>query len=85
MASCNLSYSGSTGVLEASASVSEVTRTGTRRRIRLFVFVKPIDYSGGRQFGFSANLNGSESYSNGATIDGSGYTIFNDEFYVDLP
>lgn len=85
MASCNLSYDGSTGVLQASASVSEVTRTGTQRKVRLSVFVKPIDYSGARTFGFSVNLNGDESYTNGSSIDGGGYTIYNDEFYVNLP
>ena len=85
MASCNLSYGGSTGVLQASASVSEVTRTGTQRKVRLSVFVKPIDYSGARTFGFSVNLNGDESYTNGSSIDGGGYTIYNDEFYVNLP
>lgn len=85
MASCNLSYGGSTGVLQASASVSEVTRTGTQRKVRLSVFVKPIDYSGARTFGFNVNLNGAESYTNGSSIDGGGYTIYNDEFYVNLP
>lgn len=85
MASCSISQSGSTTVLQASASVSEVTRTGTQRKVRLTVFVKPLDYGGARSFGFDVTLNGERSVASGATLDSSGCTIFNKEFYVELP
>ena len=85
MASCSITQSGATTVLQASASVSEVTRTGTRRKCRLTVFVQPIDYGGARQFGFEAILNGDRSAGDGTSIDSGGYTIYNNEFYVDLP
>ena len=85
MASCNLSYSGATGVLQASASVSEVTTTGTQRKLHLSVFIEPIDYSGARTFGYNITMNGSQSGEGSLSIDGDGYTIYDSDFYVSLP
>lgn len=85
MASTNFSYSGSTGVLEASASISEVTTTGTSRTLRLRVFVQPIDYSGARTFGWNASCGDQSSSGNGSSIDGSGKTIFDKNITVNVP
>lgn len=85
MASHNLSYSGSTGVLEASATVSEQTTTGTTRVLYLNVFVKPIDYSGARTFGYNASGCGESQSENNKSIDGSGYTIFSKAITVNVP
>lgn len=85
MASHNLSYSGSTGVLQATATVSEKTTTGTTRTLYLNVFVKPIDYTGARTFGYSASACGQSQSGNSLSIDGSGYTIFSKEITVSVP
>ena len=46
MASCNLSYDGHTGVINADAYVYELTTSGTTRRVRLVLEVYAVDYSG---------------------------------------
>lgn len=85
MASCNLSYSGSTGVLEASASVTEKTTTGTSRTLRLKIYVHPIDYGGARSFGWNASCQGQNSSGNGAALDSSGIYIFDKDITVSVP
>lgn len=85
MASTNLSYNGSTGVLEASASVYEITTTGTSRKIHLSLFIKPIDYGGARTFGWEASGGGEYSSGNNSVLDGSGRTIFDEDITVSVP
>lgn len=85
MASHNLSYSGSTSVLEASASVTEKTTTGTSRTLHLSIFVKPIDYSGARTFGYSVSCAGVSSSGSNQSLDGSGMTIFDKDITVSVP
>lgn len=85
MASHNLSYSGSTSVLEASATVTEKTTTGTTRTIHISLFVRPIDYSGDRSFGFSASCGDQSSSGNSQVLNGSGYTIFDKDITVNVP
>lgn len=85
MASHNLSYSGSTSVLEASASVTEKTTTGTTRTLHLTIFVKPIDYSGARSFGYNVTCAGQNSYASSVSLDGSGMTIFSKDITVNVP
>lgn len=85
MAGHNLSFSGSTGVLEANARISEVTTTGTRRKLHLYVYVKPVDYSGARTFGYDVYMGDSHSGEGNKSLDGGGYTIYDSDFYVDLP
>lgn len=83
MPSHNLSTSGSTKVLEASASVSQESSSGNYRRIHLTLNVRAIDYSGARQGSYSvscsdAGINNSSSCS----ISGSDITIFDESFDV---
>lgn len=85
MASHNLSYSGSTSVLEASATVSEKTTTGTSRILYLNVFVRPIDYDGARTFWYSASGCGESDSGDSLSLDGSGYEIFSKEITVNVP
>ena len=53
MASCNLSYSGHTGVINAEAYVYEITTSGTTRTVQVVLDVYAIDYSGARDGGYS--------------------------------
>lgn len=85
MASHNLSYSGSTSVLEASATVTEKTTTGTTRTIHIRLFISPKDYSGDRSFGFNASCGDQSSSGNGQVLNGSGYTIFDKDVTVNVP
>lgn len=85
MASHNLSFSGSTGVLQATATVSEITTTGTTRVLYLNVHVRPVDYTGARTFGYNASGCGESQSGNNLSIDGSGYTIFSKEITVNVP
>ena len=84
MANHNLSYNGSTGVLEASASVLEKTSTGIARTLHLTVFVKPIDYGGARDFSWRINYAGQEIPGGGA-LDGAGMIIFDRDITVNVP
>lgn len=85
MASCNLSCNGSTGVLEASATVTEKTTTGTSRTLHLTIFVRPIDYGGARTFGWNVSCAGQTSSGSQSTIDSSGRTIFDKDITVTVP
>lgn len=89
MAGCNLSYSGHTGVINASASVYELTTSGTTRQVRVILQVYSIDYSGARDGGYrvSCSQSGTDTevptYS-GFAIDGYGQTIFDEVFSVSM-
>lgn len=87
MASCNLSYSGHTGVINADAYVYEQTTSGTSRQVRVVLQVYAIDYSGARDAGYRVSC--SESGTNvevptynGFTMTSSAQTIFDETFYV---
>ena len=87
MASCNLSYSGHTGVLVARAYVTELSSSGSSRYVNLRVTVYAQDYSGARDGGYSVSCsqsgtNVSVPIYNGFTITGSEKEIFNESFYV---
>ena len=89
MASCNLNYSGSTGVINADAYVYEQTTSGTSRRVRVVLQVYSIDYSGARDGGYSvyckqSGTNVSVPVYNGFTISGSAQTIFDKTFSVSV-
>lgn len=89
MASCNLNYSGHTGVINAKAYVYEQTTSGTTRTVRVVLQVYAIDYSGARDGGYSVNC--SESGTNmevptytGFTMTGDAQTIFDQTFSVSI-
>lgn len=89
MAGCNLSYTGHTGVLNASAAVYELSTSGTTREIRLVVQVYAIDYSGNRDGGYSVSCGESGTYVevptySGFTVSGSAQTIFDEIFTVPM-
>ena len=89
MASCNLSYSGHTGVINATASVSEITTSGTTRQVRVKLKVYAIDYSGARDGGYSVSCSDSGTYEevptyNGFTMTGTAQTIFDQTFSVSI-
>ena len=89
MASCNLSYSGHTGVIKANAYVYEQTTSGTTRRVRVILQVYSADYSGDRDGGYSVSCSQSgtnvevPTYS-GFTINGTAQTIFDETFSVSI-
>lgn len=89
MASCNLNYTGHTGVINASASVYEITTSGTTRSVRVKLQVYAIDYSGARDGGYSVSCTQSgtnievPTYS-GFTMTGSAQTIFDQTFSVSI-
>lgn len=89
MASCNLSYSGHTGVINAAAYVYEQTTSGTTRRVRVVLQVYAVDYSGARDGGYSVSCSQSgtnvevPTYS-GFTMTGSAQTIFDETFSVSI-
>lgn len=89
MASCNLNYSGHTGVINAKAYVYEQTTSGTTRRVRVVLQVYAVDYSGARDGGYSVSC--SQSGTNvevptykGFTMTGSAQTIFDETFSVSI-
>lgn len=89
MASCNLSYSGHTGVINADAYVYEQTTSGTTRRVRVILQVYAVDYSGARDGGYSVSCSQSgtdvevPTY-NGFAMTGSAQTIFDETFNVSI-
>ena len=90
MASCNLNYSGHTGVINAEAYVYEITTSGTTRTVQVVLDVYAIDYSGARDGGYSvycreSGTNISVPVYNGFTITGSAQTIFDRTFEVTVP
>lgn len=86
MAWCNLQFSGHTGVLEAVAAVLEVSASGNYRTIQLYVGVKAIDYSGGRQGQYHVSCKEAGiDYKSGCTISGTETSIFNEQFQVYVP
>ena len=89
MAGCNLSYSGHTGVINASASVYEITTSGTTRQVRVVLQVYAIDYSGNRDAGYSVSCDQSGTYVevptySGFVLGGSAQTIFDQTFSVSI-
>lgn len=85
MASCNLSYSGDKGVINASAYITEVTTSGTSRRVRVNLTVYAVDYSGGRDGSYWVECSQSGTdISENTVIDGSEQSIFNEEFTVSV-
>lgn len=89
MAGCNLSYSGHTGVINASAAVYELTTSGTTRQVRVVLQVYAIDYSGNRDGGYSVSCDQSGTYVevptyNGFVMNGSPQTIFDQTFSVSI-
>lgn len=89
MAGCNLSYSGHTGVINASASVYELTTSGTTRQVRVILQVYAIDYSGSRDGGYSVECIQSGTYVevptyHGFAMTGSAQTIFDEVFTVSM-
>ncbi len=89
MAGCNLSYTGHTGVINAAATVYELSTSGTTRQVRLVVQVYAIDYSGARDGGYSVSCGQSGTYVevptyNGFSISGSAQTIFDEIFTVSI-
>ena len=89
MANCNLNYSGHTGVIEASASVQEITTSGTTRTVRVIVQVYAIDYSGSRDGGYSvkcteSGTNVTVSTYSGFVMTASPQTIFDKTFKVSI-
>lgn len=89
MASCNLSYSGHTGVINATASVSEISTSGTTRQVRVKLKVYAVDYSGARDGGYSVYCEDSgtdvevPTY-NGFAMTGDPQTIFDETFSVSI-
>lgn len=90
MASCNLSYSGHTGVIKAKAYVTELTTSGTTRRVNLRVTVCSNDgFSGNRDALYSvsctqSNTDDSVPMYNGFYINGTEQDIFNETFSVPI-
>lgn len=89
MAGCNLSYSGHTGVINASASVYELTTSGTTRQVRLVLQVWAIDSTYERDGGYRAacaqsGTNVEVPTYNGFTMTDDPQTIFDEIFYVDM-
>lgn len=89
MAGCNFSYSGHTGVINASASVYELSTSGTTRQVRLVVQIYAIDFSGARDGGYSVSCRESGTYVevptySGFTVSGSAQTIFDEIFTVPI-
>ena len=90
MASCNLNYSGNTGVINADAYVYEESSSGTSRTVRVVLQVYAIDYSGARDGGYSvycreSGTNVSVPVYNGFVITGDAQTIFDETFSVSVP
>lgn len=90
LAGCNLSYSGSTGVIRVNAYVTEVTVSGTTRQVRLRLTVRSNDgFSGARDGSYRVKCSQSGTdiqkpmYS-GFTISGSETAIFDETFRVSL-
>lgn len=89
MASCNLNYSGHTGVVNAKATVYESTTSGTTRRVRVILQVYAIDSSYERDGGYSVSCTQSgtnvevPTYS-GFTMTSSAQTIFDQTFSVTI-
>lgn len=89
MASCNLDYSGHTGVINATASVSEISTSGTTRQVRVKLKVYAVDYSGARDGGYSVYCEDSgtdvevPTY-NGFAMTGDPQTIFDETFSVSI-
>lgn len=85
MASTNLSYSGSTGVINATAYITEVTTSGKTRKVRLRLAVYAVDYSGGRDGSYSVTCsNSGTDTSSSCVINGSELDIFDETFTVSL-
>lgn len=89
MASCNLNYSGHTGVINANAYVYEQTTSGTTRRVRVVLQVYAIDYSGARDGGYSVSCSQSGTNvevptNNGFVVTGDAQTIFDETFNVSV-
>ena len=87
MASCNLSYSGHTGVIQARAYVTELTTSGTSRYVRVRLAVYSADYSGNRDSSYSVQCtqtgtNVSVGMYQGFYINGYEQDIFDKSFYV---
>lgn len=90
MAYCNLSYSGHKGVINAAASVTELTTSGTTRRVRLRLSVWAVDYTGARDASYSVRCaqSGTEEsvgMYQGFSIDGNAQDIFDESFSVTVP
>ena len=90
MASCNLSYSGHTGVIGAAAYVTELTTAGTSRQVRVRISVWAKDYSGNRDASYSvrcvqSGTDTSVGMYQGFYINGDPQDIFDETFYVSIP
>lgn len=89
MASSNLSCSGSTSVIGAKAYVTELTTSGTSRRVRVRLTVYAKDYSGNRDSSYSVKCTQtgtdvSVGMYQGFYINGEEQTIFDETFYVSI-
>lgn len=89
MASSNFSFSGHTGVIQAACYVSELTTSGTSRRVRVRISVWAKDYSGNRDSSYSvkcteSGTNTSVGMYQGFYINGSEQDIFDETFYVSV-
>lgn len=90
MASTNLDYGGRTGAIKATASVSEVTTSGTTRTVHLVVKVQSNDgFSGRRDASYSVQCtqSGTDDYVGmyeGFYVEGGANTIFDETFDVSI-
>lgn len=89
MASCNLDYSGHTGVINASADVYEISTSGKTRTVRVVVWVWAADYSGNRDSAYSvycaqSGTNKSVGMYQGFYINGNAQAIFDETFTVSI-
>ena len=87
MASTNLTRTGATGVIMATATVTELTTSGTTRSVRLILQVYSIDYAGNRDASYSVtceqtNTDESVPMYSGFVINGTPQTIFDKTFNV---
>lgn len=89
MASHNLSVSGYTSVITATASLTEVTTTGSTRRVRLVISVKAKDttYARSGYYSVSCSQSGTNDSRISYTCPGSSssaYAIFDETFTVSM-
>ena len=83
MAWCNLYQSGDTGAINAVAHVEEKSSSGNYRTIQLRVGLVSVDYSGGRDGGYSISCTeAGVDRSNTCSISGTETTILDETFSV---
>lgn len=89
MASANLNCSGHTSVIGAKAYVTELTTSGTSRRVRVRLTVYAKDYAGNRESSYSVKCSQtgtdkSVGMYQGFYINGNEQDIFDETFYVSI-